>query len=70
MDDREGHAARSTRKGRGSFTLELTCLWLWGVKEVTDPGVGNSLVRWWGCVCVRGCVCVCLGVAEESRWRA
>lgn len=65
MDDRERDAARFTRKGRGSFTPELTCLWLWGIKEVTDPGVGKSLVRWRGV-----CVCVCLGEAEESRWRA
>lgn len=55
MDDRERDAARFTRKGRGSFTPELTCLWLWGIKEVTDPGVGKSLVRWRGvCVCVSG----------------
>lgn len=63
MDDREGDTVRSSCEGRGSFTPELMCLWLWGIKEVT---LVLGIVWSDG----RVCVCVCLGVAEESRWRA
>ena len=50
MDVREGDTVRSTCEGRGSFTPELMCLWLGGIKEVT---LVLGIVWSDGGVCVR-----------------